>query len=242
MLKDVIEELFSLADVVLDCLENPLLLLEFLLEVGLTLIVEVQLTDCVLLQRVKFAKGVDFVLVKSGHLGLWERSRLRCLQFGFFDRDFVLGFRVLLMLLAKIIRIKLLDKFFVIPQLLSLLLKTESLQFFPRVELHLTQDSLLTVVDHRLLGIHNFHLLFKAAKLVSKHEVDLILVLLVQIVVISNELALEGHPHSVLINDVPGFLVSLNLVGLSLLNLSALQVSGACFFPQLFSLFLLLLQ
>lgn len=68
VLEDVIEKLFSLTDVVLDRLEDPLLLLQLLFEVNLPLVVEVELSDRVLLEVVKFAKGVDLVLVEGGLL------------------------------------------------------------------------------------------------------------------------------------------------------------------------------
>lgn len=144
------------------------------------------------------------------------------------------------MLLGEIVLIEFLNKFLLIPEFLSFLLKAVRLEFLPCVELHLAENSLLTVVDHSLLGIHDLHLLFKAAELVPKHEVDLILVLLIQVVVIADQLALQSHSNPVLVNDVPSFLVSRKVVVLAMLKLLAFQFSRSGLFPQLCLLLFLL--
>ena len=144
------------------------------------------------------------------------------------------------MLLGEIVLIEFLNKFLLIPEFLSLLLKAVRLKFLPCVELHLAENSLLTVVDHGLLGIHDLHLLVKAAELVPKHEVDLILVLLIQVVVIADQLALQSHSNPVLVNDVPSFLVSRKVVVLAMLKLLAFQFSRSGLFPQLCLLLFLL--
>ena len=50
--------------------------------------------------------------------------------------------------------------------------------------------------------------MFNAAELVTQNEVDLIAVLLVQVVVIVQDFTLEGNTNAVLVDYVPGLLVS----------------------------------
>ena len=68
MIEDVIEELLTLIDVVLDGLEDSLLLLKLPVQLLLPLIVEVKLANCGLLQLVKLAQGVNLVLSRLRHL------------------------------------------------------------------------------------------------------------------------------------------------------------------------------
>ena len=68
MIEDVIEELLTLIDVVLDGLEDSLLLLKLPVQLLLPLIVKVKLANCGLLQLVKLAQGVNLVLSRLRHL------------------------------------------------------------------------------------------------------------------------------------------------------------------------------
>ena len=68
MIEDVIEELLTLIDVILDGLEDSLLLLKLPVKLLLPLIVKVKLANCCLLQLVKLAQGVNLVLSRLRHL------------------------------------------------------------------------------------------------------------------------------------------------------------------------------
>ena len=68
MIEDVIEELLTLIDIVLDGLEDSLLLLKLPVQLLLPLIVKVKLANCGLLQLVKLAQGVNLVLSRLRHL------------------------------------------------------------------------------------------------------------------------------------------------------------------------------
>ena len=68
MIEDVIEELLALIDVVLDSLKDSLLLLEFSVQLLLSLIVEVKLANRGFLQLIQLAQSVNLMLSRLRHL------------------------------------------------------------------------------------------------------------------------------------------------------------------------------
>ena len=68
VVEDIVEELLAFIDVVLDGLEDSLLLLKLSVQLLLSLIVEVKLAYCGLLQLVKLTQGIDLVLSRLRHL------------------------------------------------------------------------------------------------------------------------------------------------------------------------------
>ena len=105
-------------------------------------------------------------------------------------REFLLGDGVLRMFLQQVLVVNFVNFLFLIPNLLPLLLLLDHLHFFLGVEIHLPDVKLFVVLDYLLLRIHDSHLLFNAAKLVSQDAIDLISVLGVEVVLVRHQLTL----------------------------------------------------
>ena len=94
------------------------------------------------------------------------------------------------MLLQQVLVVDLVNFLLLVPNLLPLLLLLDREHLFLGVEVHLPDVKLFVVFHYLLLRIHDSHLLFNAAELVSQDAIDLIPVLGVEVVLVCHQLTL----------------------------------------------------
>ena len=217
MVEDVIEQLFSLIYVILDGLEHALLLLEFAIQLLLSLVVEVKLANGRLLQLVQFAQSVNLVLRWLRYCLLFLLLLLRGeinIGFGlaFLDGQFLLGDGVLWVLLDEILVVDLVDQLLLISLLLSLFLPLYRHYLFLDVPIHLPYVQIFVIFYDLLLGVHYSDFLLNATELVAQDAIDLISILGVQVVLVRDQLTMDCDPNPILLNHVASFPMPCNLV------------------------------
>ena len=94
------------------------------------------------------------------------------------------------MLLQQVLVVDLINFLLLISNFLPLLLLLDRVHLFLGVEVHLSDVKLFVVFHDILLRIHDSHLLFNAAELVSQDAIDLIPVLGVEVVLVCHQLTL----------------------------------------------------